>query len=82
MADVMLWYIQQSLEIDPTRREFTVNLKLLKSLSNIQATNNNQIKNALRQLASIQIESNILGKDCGWQRSTLTPFYSVQLSKP
>ena len=63
MADVMLRYVQQTLEIDANTRAFTINLKLLKDLSSIQATNNTQIKNALKQLASLQIESNILGKD-------------------
>ena len=82
MADVMLRYVQQTLEIDANTRAFTINLKLLKDLSSIQATNNTQIKNALKQLASLQIESNILGKDWSRQRSTLTPFYSVKLSKP
>ena len=63
VTDVIYWYAQQTLQVNPDTRDFTINLSQLKSLAKIKNTNHQQIKQTLREVSNIKIEADILGKD-------------------
>lgn len=59
----IIYIIKDQLARNPEQRIFKTDLGILKRLSGIRRTDNSNLKKALRGLATMAIEYNILNKD-------------------
>lgn len=59
----LIWIAKDQLKRSPEQRSFVCDIGIVKRLSGLNDSSNEDLKNALRSLSSTKIEYNILNKD-------------------
>lgn len=66
--NALIWIAKDILKREPDKKVFDCDISTVKRLTGMQATQNEELKDALRNLAETTIEYNIFGKDKSKER--------------